>query len=524
MISRGQHQSISAPPALLPVPTVVAAATESSRSKSWPWLVCGILLLLFADGRNTIALAAWLAPACLLRFVRDQRIRIALPIAYVVLVGTRAIAFRGMIPIPGATYYVFMFTAGVLAVFPYLLDRVIAAHLSGFASTLIFPAALVAEQFLFSHGPQGSWGSNAYTQADNLPLLQMLSVTGLWGITFLIGWFAAVFNWIWEGFPSRAVLRGGAVFAGVFLSVLLLGGVRLAVFAPSSPTVRVASLSRSNDRPQIRDAVVNDVHQQQATNAETKEFIEWENAISNELLARTEHEARAGAKVIFWAEGNAPVLKPDEPELIARGRQLAATYQIYLGMALATWSTGEQRPLQNKLVMIAPTGQVAWQYLKARPTPGPETAIAAATDGRLRSVDTPYGTLSAVICYDADFPKLLAQASALGAGLVIVPASDWRAIDPRHTQMASFRAIEQGFNLVRQASGGLSAAYDYQGRRLAAMDEYQAKEYTLISEVPAKGVSTIYSRLGDWFAWLCLAAVTMSLVVGWRNRAIAVRW
>lgn len=234
------------------------ATPESSKPKSWFWLVCAVILLVFADGRNTIALAAWLAPACLLRFVRDHRIRIALPIAYVVLIATHSIAFRGMIPIPGATYYIFMFIAGLLGVFPYFLDRVIAPRMAGFASTLVFPAALVAEQFLFSHGPQGSWGSNAYTQADNLPLLQMLSVTGLWGITFLIGWFAAVFNWVWEGFPSRSVLRGGAIFVGVYLSVLLLGGVRLAVFAPSSPTVRVASLSLGKGGPEVSDSVVND--------------------------------------------------------------------------------------------------------------------------------------------------------------------------------------------------------------------------------------------------------------------------
>jgi len=68
----------------------------------------------------------------------------------------------------------------------------------------------------------------------------------------------------------------------------------------------------------------------------------------------------------------------------------------------------------------------------------------------------------AAICYDTDFPGLMAQAGAQQAKIVLSPASDWRTIDPRHTQIASFRAAEQGFNLVRQANGGLSAAYDYQ--------------------------------------------------------------
>jgi apolipoprotein N-acyltransferase len=71
--------------------------------------------------------------------------------------------------------------------------------------------------------------------------------------------------------------------------------------------------------------------------------------------------------------------------------------------------------------------------------------------------------------------------------------------------MASFRAIEQGFNLVRQTSGGLSAAFDYQGRRLAAVDDPRGLGPTMVSEVPTKGAWTIYSRLGDWFAWLSMA-------------------
>ena len=148
---------------------------------------------------------------------------------------------------------------------------------------------------------------------------------------------------------------------------------------------RSLPLSRSKGGPQISNSAVNAVHRQQATNAEVKEFTDWQNTRSNELLARTEREAGTGAKVVFWAEGNAPVLKADEPELISRGCPVA-TYQIYLGMALATWSTGEQRPLQNKLVMIKPTGQVAWEYLEARPIRGPETAIAAPTDGKLMSI------------------------------------------------------------------------------------------------------------------------------------------
>lgn len=155
------------------------------------WLVAASLLLLVADGRNTIALAAWLAPACLLRFVRREPPVRGLVIAYLALVVLRGVAYRGMIPIPGIFYYVYALISAISALIPYAADRLLAPRLRGFAATFIFPCALVSAQFIYSHGPQGTWGTLAYTQADNLTLIQLLSVTGVWGITFLIGWFAA---------------------------------------------------------------------------------------------------------------------------------------------------------------------------------------------------------------------------------------------------------------------------------------------------------------------------------------------
>ena len=80
--------------------------------------------------------------------------------------------------------------------------------------------------------------------------------------------------------------------------------------------------------------------------------------------------------------------------------------------------------------------------------------------------------------------------------------------------MASFRAVEQGFNLVRHTSQGLSAAFDYQGRQLAAMDHYLTAERVLVAQVPIHGTHTIYALFGDWFAWLCLLGLTSVVITG----------
>ena len=477
------------------------------------WLIAAFALLLVADGRNTIALAAWLAPVCLLRIVRNGRALPGLATAYVVLVVARGIAWRGMVPIPGAFYYLFAVVSAGAALLPYIADRLLAKRLGAFFGTLVFPCALVCTQFLYSQGPHGSWGSLAYTQAGNLPLLQLLSVTGLWGVTFLIGWFAAVANRALE--PPRNLRPLGA-FALVYLVVILAGGARLAFFPPSSPSVRVASLSPAEpQQPAFND--LNVIVAGRATSAQVSAFQNASAAVANDLLSRSALEASAGAKIIFWSETAVQVLAQDEPALLARGRELARTDHIYLGMTLGTWTPGAPKPLQNKLVLIEPDGNVAWQYLKAHPTPGPETAASVHTDGKLKWIDSPLGRTVGAICYDMDFPSLMAQAGSDRADIVISPAGDWRAIDPRHTEMASFRAIEQGFNLARQTHDGLSAAYDYEGHQLAHMDQYQAQELTMVAQLPTRGVRTLYTLLGNWLAWLCLAVLIVLVWLGFRS-------
>src|SRR5581483_8404006 len=244
---------------------VSSAHSTAATPYSWIWLLVAAVCFMFSNGVNNIALAAWLGPLFLLRFLRTKPAPIGLFTAYCILIATRAFSHRGMIPIPGIYYYIFLLISGVSAVMPYLLDRLMTGRIGGLTKTFIFPTALVAVEFLSSHGPAGSWSSSAYSHYGNLPLLQLLAVCGLSGITFLIGWFAAVANSIWEEGITRRAMRWGAVFSMVYLSIILLGEARLGIFPPSSATVRVASLSRPKYGPQLREAVFRDVRENKGT-------------------------------------------------------------------------------------------------------------------------------------------------------------------------------------------------------------------------------------------------------------------
>ena len=127
-------------------------------------------------------------------------------------------------------------------------------------------------------------------------------------------------------------------------------------------------------------------------------------------------------------------------------------------------------------------------------------------------MSTPFGKVSSVICSDMDSPfHLRQQAVRAGIDIMLAPSWDWREIDPLHTWMTAFRGIENGFSVVRQANDGLSQTTDYQGNILAAMDHFTTEEHVMISQVPTKGVTTIYSRVGDIFAWLCIAAFVLMI-------------
>ena len=444
---------------------------DHGRGQSLALLLGLALVLPFANGRNTIAAAAWIAPIFLLRFLRSGG-SWRLLVGYVVVTACWGFQFRGMVPVPQSVLVMICLIYGASVMLPFLADHLLAHRIRGFAASFVFPCVATGCDYLISLLPYGSWGSPGYSQYGNLQLMQLASVTGIYGITFLIAWFASVVNWAWEKeFDWRRVRFGVLTCAAAIVLVVALGSARL-MSAPPGPTVRVASLTAPDlDRfpnPEIAQRVNNGT----PTAEDIQEVRVWARRIDEDLLRRAAREADAGARIIFWGEGNSYVLPPDEGWLMAQASELARTKKIYLGLGNVIWHYGEPRPLENTLVLFNPDGELAWKYLKAHPVPGGELAQSRRSDGQLKFVDGPYGRLSAVICFDADSVQLLHQAGDAHAGLLLIPSSDWRDIDPWHTQMAVFRGVEQGFNLVRHASHGLSMATDYQGRIRGLMDHY----------------------------------------------------
>ena len=491
------------------------AINTGPRRFSWLALAVATLFLLVANGRHTIPIAPWVSLLLLLYFVRSQPARIGLPIAWLVLFLTWAFQFRGMAPVPGIFYYLLSAVYGFALFLPFWVDRMVALRLRGLASTLVFPSAWVTTEWLVtSFTPYGSWNSFAYTQHENLVLLQLLAVTGLYGLSFLIAWFASVGDSVLRGLPVAETRRQLTAFAAVMLLVLMGGGMRLIFFAPDAPTVRIASLTSADlDLFEGVEGGAAAALSGQVSPAGIDRIRSNANALLDDLLLRAGQEAQAGARIITWGETNSFSMKQDEPAMLERGARFAREWDVYLGMAPAVFDGANEKPLENKIVFIDPAGEVLFEYWKAIPVPGPDAGLQAVNDGRINIVESPYGRIGAAICFDMDFPGHLKQAGRGNADIMLVPSNDWRDIDPWHSHMARFRAIEQGFNLVRHVSNGYSIATDYQGRVLATMDHFTSRNRNMVAVVQTQGVRTIYSRVSDLFAWLCIAGLVANVAL-----------
>lgn len=495
---------------------------EASRrlQMSLPWLALlgggGMSMLL--NSRWSL-LPGWLMGALLLFFVRQQRPWVGF--VGILCVNTLATGLVNLEVFPGSIAGNFGMALGgaLFLALGLLADRLVVGPRASFAGTFFLPATMTGLEFFSSQGnPFGTWGSLAYTQAGAPALVQLVSVTGLWGLTFVLVWFAAVANWAFEHRDEgRRVLRGVAVFAGVLGAILAFGALRLARAGSVGERVPVAGITVAGEVAAGREAGLSRLIQGGAFGGEDwRAFAEASGAVNEELLRLSAREAERGARLILWSEGNAVVLAEQLPSLLSRGSAFARERRVWLGMAVASFDPAAERMLRNELILVGPEGSVAWRYVKARPVPGWEAdhSIAGSPEVPVQR-DAGVGNLGGAICFDGDFPAHFAGPAGRGLELLLLPASDWRAISALHMRQAVFRAVEQGFSMLRQANQGLSVAVDGYGRVYGVLDHFATEERVLRAELPVGRVPTLYARLGD-----SVGALSCLVTLGWVGWAV----
>lgn len=494
---------------------------------AWLWLLVGLLALPFTFYQTVIPLAAWLAPIFLLRFSRAaRRAWIALALIFLAYAVGILIGLRGSDPSDSVSFIfgliVFPLIRGLMYTLPYAADRFIGSRSGVWARLLVFPLAFTSVDWLLSLlAITNTTGSPAYSQYDNLALLQVLSITGMWGVTFLIMWCATTVNALWEHqFDWRPVRFPVGAFAAILLAIVLFGSARLAFSAPTAPTVTAATITIESAVSANASSAFDANFMQSLTNDVLRAAVRQKiQPTVDQMIARTETALRGGAKIVTWEEGAGTVLEEDKQPALDRVAALAKQYGADIQVSLSViLRAQQQRFLRNQSILVDPTGAIRWTYDKSYPVYINEWYILIAGTRTLPVADTQYGRLSTAICNDLHFLPLLRQAGANGVDILLAPYHDVHPWETEDAVVATYRAIENGFSLVRPTGKGFSTITDYQGRMLAMQNYFTNNTGILLTTIPTRGVMTIYSRIGDLFAYLCVAGWAVLIILTFARR------
>src|SRR5205814_105733 len=211
-------------------------------------VVLSASLLYGGTGLDPIWPLLWLAPVPLLAIALRLRAKTAFLLACVAwLIGELNLwnyLTRGLgLPVP--LIIVMLVVPAIAFGFAVLFTRSFLRRGSAWLAALTFPVYWVAYEYLTEvSSPHSTFGNLGYTQMNCLPIIQTASVTGIWGISFIVFLVAAAVAVLLSGVGKPAERRAlAATVVAVVCAVLGFGEWRLRS-APAPSWMAVTLLAK----------------------------------------------------------------------------------------------------------------------------------------------------------------------------------------------------------------------------------------------------------------------------------------
>jgi apolipoprotein N-acyltransferase len=462
--------------------------------------VIGALLVFFFGFKCHMDIAPWLALPLLIMFFRSRKSwKETVPIVLILLLSRLASLYGGW-HVSFGMLIVFSLLASMPTLAALYLDRFFYKKLRVGFSLLLFPCVYTLIDYLITYLGLGMTLSLSSSQYSFQILTQISSLMGSYVMGFSVALFAPFAVLFFENISNlKKATKPILSLAVCFMMILSFGSVRMALSKPENQTVRIASITV--EHPEDYYTTIVDQNTPRDDAAKKKPGM---NNIIEELFRLSERAADYGAEIIFWSEINAPMYEEDYSAFLERAKDFARSNSVWFmpTPVVFRYDTGKA---DNLAVIINQHGEVEYRYEKSiswYPTD---------SDGILPLVETPYGTISTALCFDLDHPNLIHQAQQVD--IMLVPSYDKKEIDDFHSRLACLRAVENGFSMVRQSNEGSAIAVDYLGNTLGYQNFFNTTPRIMISDVPQKGVRTLYGLTGEVFLWLIIAFIPLMFMI-----------
>jgi len=332
------------------------------------------------------------------------------------------------------------------------------------------PVIWTAVEWIRSLGPYGVTGGGlGYSQADFFIILQMVSITGIYGMTFLI---VLMNESIAELFLEKKMMN--LSLAILILTVALaFGNYRISMFKGSGRSLNIAIVQANISQDVKLDYT-----------------YAYRIVSAHEMMSRDSLSSKPD--IVIWPETAVTTYLFDAHDILSRVKDLvAASRTAYL---IGT-SYRDHDKIYNSVVAFSRNGEICGRYDKQRLVPfgeylpirplfyrllqeNPLFAQDYNSNSDPKIIDLGNVKVGAVICFESTFPYLVRDKVRKGAQFILVATNDAWFFDSaalyQHLQAAQVRAVENKMYVVQAANTGISAIIDPLGRIVKRSDVGQA--------------------------------------------------
>jgi apolipoprotein N-acyltransferase len=397
----------------------------------------------------------------------------------------------------------------------------------GATRILALAASLTMTEWLRGHLFTGfPWNAFGYALTAPLPLPQIASIIGIWGMTFITILVCSTPATLTDD-RAETRLNWMPLALGVVLLIALggYGAMRLA----RSPTRLVDGVHLRIMQPNLQQDVRFNYSAKQEV---MKRYIDLSSRISG-----PQSQGLRDVTHLIWPESSFPFYLTREADALAQITDLLPPKAVLItgAVRLADPDHPNDSGVYNSIYVIDHNGAIPAIYDKVHLVPFGEylpfekilegiglQTITEERGGflfgdRHRVVAIP-GAPNALplICYEIIFPGEIAASGGRPSWIVNVTNDGWFGISTgpyQHLQQARLTAIEEGLPIARAANTGISAVIDPLGRVINSLP--LGTEGVLDAPLPRPIGAPLSTRLGDAPAAIM---VVMALIAVVRRR------
>jgi len=411
--------------------------------------------------------------------------------------------------------YVAIFAAGVT----FLRKRGIAEII---AAPLLWTSLEYGKSHLLTGFP---WENLAYALHENLSMIQIADITGIYGITFVI----VVVNCVFFQILTMEKSSRTKTFVGIAIGI----GLVVAVFGYGQ--FRLKSCEKQFQRVREHDVAI--------IQGDIDQSIKWNSGFQSETLdiyrAQSFGVAVPPKLLIVWPETATPFFfqtKDEKQQQVIDIAKATQSYLLFGSPSYADRHTG--RVFMNSAYLISPAGEITGKYDKVHLVPYGEyvplreffffleklvVGVGDFVPGKnLHPLALGKEKVGVLICYEGIFPSISREYRKKGATLLINITNDaWFGTSSapyQHLTMTAFRAVENRMYILRAANTGISAIIAPSGDIISSTELF--KRTSLEGKIKFIECRTFYSTYGNVFIYLCLIALAGIMIISMKRRNV----